>query len=103
MQKSAPEVLRIKVLRVDVTDGPSGKDVSALVQVLKVGRTQSGLKADDLVTIRYELPTRPPGWVGPGPVPLLADDEERIAYLQKAADSPDYAPAAGAMTFDRFH
>lgn len=104
MQRSAPEVLRVKVLRVETTpSGEKDRNVSALVQVLKVGRTASAIKPDDFITIRYPIVTRPAGWVGPGEVPLLVEGEERVAYLNKDQNSPDYVPAAGAMSFDRFN
>lgn len=103
MQHGAPEVLRIQVLQVSVQpDGDTTRDVTMLAEVLKVGRSQTNLKADDMVTIKYKLTTHPAGWVGPGDVPILKENTETVAYLSKAADSDNYAPAAGAMSFDQF-
>ncbi|MDD5201141.1 MAG: hypothetical protein PHC88_15220 [Terrimicrobiaceae bacterium] len=104
MQSAAVEVVRVKVLRVDVQPGddPAIRDVTMLVQVLKVGRTRTKLKQDDLITVKYRITTHESGWVGPGEVPILKEDMETVAYLQPIVGSQDYAPAAGAMSFDRF-
>lgn len=103
VQHAAPEVLRIQVLQVSVQpDGDASRDVTMLAEVLKVGRSQTSLKADDMVTIKYKLTTHPAGWVGPGDVPVLKENTETVAYLSKAANSENYAPAAGAMSFDQF-
>ena len=104
MQSAATEVFRVKVLRVDITptDSPEIRDVSMLAQVLKVGRSKSKVKPDDLITIKYRITTHPAGWVGPGEVPILKEDAETVAYLQSIVGTEDYAPAAGAMSFDRF-
>ncbi len=104
MQSAAPEVLRVKVLRTDVETGedPAIRDVTVLAQILKVGRSEKKVKADDLITIKYRLTAHEPGWAGPGEVPLLKDDQETIAYLQPIAGATEFAPAAGVMSFDRF-
>jgi hypothetical protein len=104
MQSAATEVFRVKVLRVDITpgDSPEIRDVSMLAQVLKVGRSKSKVKPDDLITIKYRLTTHPAGWVGPGEVPILKEDAETVAYLKPVAGTDEYAPAAGAMSFDHF-
>jgi hypothetical protein len=105
MQSDAPEVLRIQVLRVteQAASNTSTKDVSMLAQVLKVGRSASKLKPGDMITVNYKVVAHPPGWVGPGEVPILEENKETVAYLKIADGSEQaYAPAAGAMTFDRF-
>jgi hypothetical protein len=103
MQHAAPEVLRIQVLQVSVQpDGDTARDVTMLAEVLKVGRSHTSLKANDMVTIKYKLTTHPAGWVGPGDVPVLKENTETVAYLAKDANSDNYAPAAGAMSFDQF-
>jgi hypothetical protein len=35
-------------------------------------------------------------------VPILKDDAESVAYLQPVDGAPEFAPAAGVMSFDRF-
>jgi hypothetical protein len=104
MQSAATEVFRIKVLRVDVqpTDDPAIRDVTMLAQVLKVGRSKTKVKPEDLVTVKYRVTTREPGWVGPGEVPILEENAETVAYLKSVLGEQEFAPAAGAMSFDRF-
>ncbi len=105
MQAEAPEVLRIKVLRVESTPAPddaTAQEVAVVAQVLKVGRTRTDLKPDDLITLKYRIVQHPKEWVGPGQVPLLQEDAEPLAYLKRLEDSTDYAPAAGVMSFSRF-
>lgn len=103
MQREATEVFRVKVLRVEESpSSPTTRDISLLAQVLKVGRSETKVRPDDLITIRYQVVTRPAGWVGPGEVPVPKEDDETIAYLKSISGSPEFAPAAGTMTFSRF-
>lgn len=104
MQANAHEALQIQVLRIDVEPGEkdSAQDIVIMATVEKVVRTASGLKPGDVITIAYTLEDRPPGWVGPGQVPLLAQGDSRVAYLKKLEKPETYAPAAGAMSFDNF-
>jgi len=104
MQSTAPEVLRIKVLRVDVQ--PTGKqetrEITMLAEVLKVGRSGTKIKPTDMITVKYTVTTHQSGWVGPGEVPILKDDAETVAYLKPLQEVQEYAPAAGVMSFDHF-
>jgi hypothetical protein len=104
MQTSAPEVLKIHVLRVDVqpTEKKEITDITMLAEVLKVGRSKSKVKPTDMITVKYQVTARQPGWVGPGEVPILKSDTETIAYLAPSGTDQEYTPAAGVMTFDRF-
>jgi len=104
MQNQAPEVLRVHVLRVDPSQGkaPDTREVTMLAEVLKVGRSKSRLKPGDMITVKYEVVSRQPGWTGPGEVPILKQDLETVAYLAPAGSTLEYVPAAGAMSFDRF-
>ena len=104
MQSAAPEVLRVHVLRVDVepTKDASTKEVTMLAAALKVGRSKTKIKEGDMITVKYSVTTRQPGWAGPGEVPILKQDTETVAYLAPAGESQEYTPAAGAMSFDRF-
>ena len=104
MQAKAPEHLQIQVLRVDIAPGKDGasQDILVMATVEKVERSESGIKPGDLVNIAYTLEERPPGWVGPGQVPILAQGDTRVAYLKKLDKPETYAPAAGAMSFDNF-
>lgn len=103
MQREAPEVFRVKVLRVDEeAGGENARDITLLAQVLKVGRSHTKVKPEDLITIKYRVTARPAGWAGPGEVPVLKEDAETVAYLKPVSGSPEFAPAAGTMSFDRF-
>lgn len=104
MQSEASEVLRVHVLRVDVqpTDDSAIREVTMLAEALKVGRSETKLKPGDMITVKYRITTHQPGWVGPGEVPILKDDQETVAYLAPVTGAQEYAPAAGVMSFERF-
>lgn len=104
MQSQAPEVFKVHVLRVDVqpTKNTAIREVTMLAQALKVGRSGTKVKPGDMITVKYQVTARPPGWVGPGEVPILEDDAETVAYLTPITGAQEYSPAAGAMSFDRF-
>lgn len=104
MQAKAPEYLEIEVLRVDVEPGAAANErkVNVLALAQAVTRTASGLRAGDIVHIVYTLKEHPPGWSGPGPVPVPAEKDRTVAYLSKNDASGDYSPAAGAMSFRNF-
>ncbi len=103
MQASAPDYVRIEVLRVDVEPGaaPTDQNVNLVVTVSEVIRTGSDLKPGDIITITYVLKEHPKGWAGPGPVPLLSEKQQTVAYLKKE-ESGDFSPAAGRMSFSNF-
>jgi len=104
MQSEAPEHLQIQVLRVDIEPGEKEftQEILIMATVEKVLRTSSGVKLGDLINISYQLEDRPPGWVGPGQVPILAQGDTHVAYLKKLEKPETYAPAAGAMSFHNF-
>ena len=104
MQAQAPECLRIQVLKVSIQSGEirTEKNVKLTASVLNVARTASGLKDGDIITINYLVRERSAGWVGPGQVPVLAEGAVNVAYLEKIANSNEYQPAAGIMTFSHF-
>lgn len=104
MQSDASEVLRVHVLRVDVepTGDASIREVTMLAEAVKVGRSKTKLKPGDMLTVKYRVTAHPVGWVGPGEVPILKDDLETVAYLAPVTGAQEYAPAAGAMSFERF-
>lgn len=104
MQSKAPEVFRVHVLRVDVqpTKDADVREVTMLAETVKVGRSETKVKPGDMITVKYTVTTRRPGWAGPGEVPILKEDAETVAYLAPIPGTQEYAPAAGAMSFDRF-
>src|SRR4051812_19619609 len=77
MQSEAPEVLRLHVLRVEVqpTDAAAIREVTMLAEATKVGRSKTKLKPGDMITVKYRITTHESGWVGPGEVPILKDDQ----------------------------
>ena len=103
-QAEAPEKLQIEIIRVEVTPGsqPETQTVRAMATVNSVDRTATGVREGDFIAIVYTVTEHPPGWVGPGAVPILREKAQTVAYLQKASDSRDYEPAAGAMSFRHF-
>lgn len=103
MQAKAPEFLKIEVLRVDVEPGDDAtqQKIHIVAMVNDVTRTDSNLKAGDIVNIAYVVTERPKGWAGPGQVPIPVAKDQTVAYLTKEANG-DYSPAAGRMTFSQF-
>jgi hypothetical protein len=103
MQAAAPEYFKIEVLRVDVAPGesPTEQTVHVVALVTSAIRTQTGIKADDIINIYYTVKEQPKGWVGPGAVPVLQDREQCVAYL-KRLENGDFQPAAGRMSFSNF-
>jgi hypothetical protein len=103
-QKAAPESLSIEVVRVDIEPGtePGQQIVNAIVIVTKVERTATGLEPEALITLSYPVTQRPPGFVGPGEIPILTEGEKTIAYLAKNEEDGTYAPVAGIMSFSNF-
>lgn len=103
MQAKAPELVKIEVLRVDVSPGETAADqnVHVVAMVTQVVRTASELKPDEIINIYYTITERPKGWVGPGSIPLLVDKQQTVAYLSKG-ESGDFKPEAGRMSFSNF-
>lgn len=103
MQAKASDYVRIEVLRVDVEpgDSPDQQKVSVVAVVTEVIRSASGLQSSDIINLSYTVTEHPPGWAGPGAVPILTEKQVTVAYLNKG-ESGDFTPAAGRMTFENF-
>jgi len=103
-QKSAPELLNIEILRVEIEpgDAPERQNVRIMALVNKVTRTATDVKEGGLINIFYTVTARQNGWAGPGEIPILEEKDKTVAYLTKVEASDEYAPAAGAMTFRNF-
>lgn len=103
-QKAAPEKLQLQIMRVEVEPATKPEDQTVRLTALvdQVDRTVTGIKSGDFITVTYTIVGHPPGWVGPGPVPIPNEKDKTVAYLQQVPDTGDYAPAAGAMTFSNF-
>jgi hypothetical protein len=103
MQEEAPEKIVMETLRVEIRHVQNeGQHVVIMGVIKKVDRSASGLKSGEFVTIQYLIPDRPEGWVGPGNIPLLSEQEETVAFLRRIDQSDRYEPAAGAMSFSEF-
>lgn len=104
MQAKASDAAKIEVLQVEVEPGesPEQQKVHIVAMVNEVIRTSSGLSAGDLINIYYTVTARPKGWVGPGEIPILSEKDSTIAYLTKNAETDQYAPSAGRMSFSNF-
>ncbi len=103
MQKAATEYVDIEVLRVDASPGkaPGEQNIHLMALVNKVHRA-ANLKTGDVINILYAITPRERSWTGPGEIPLLQEKDQSLAYLVKNADSADFHPAAGAMSFHNF-
>lgn len=104
MQAAAPEYLDIEILRVDIEPGATQgqQDVEVTARIVKVHRTASNLQPGGILNILYTLAERPPGFVGPGKVPVPAEGDKTVAYLRNGETPDEFVPAAGAMTFRNF-
>ncbi len=104
MQKAAAESLSIEILRVEIEpgDAPARQNVRIMALVNQVARTAAGVKEGGLINILYTVTTREKGWAGPGEIPILDEKDKTAAYLVKDANSDDFYPAAGAMSFRNF-
>jgi len=103
-QNEAGEFLTIEVLRVEISPGSAANEqaIHAVAMVNKVGRSASGLHEGDIINIEYAITERSPGFVGPGPIPLLEERQTTVAYLTKNEETGAFTPAAGAMSFSNF-
>jgi len=107
-QRQAPYVLELLVRSVHRMEAGTETDteteqVRVQAQVLMVQRQPRAarLRAGDTITVRYALPpSRPSGWVGPAPLPVLQAGERLPAWLAPDASLPGVLqPAAGGRSF----
>ncbi len=81
------------------TQQPINIDVTA--RVISVERGKSKVETDGKIQISYSHEYRPPGFVGPGLVPVVLPGKVYEAYLDADAATPGlFVPAAGAQTFE---
>lgn len=104
MQDAATEVFRIHVLQVlkSETSNPHQTEIRIVADVVKVGHATTKIRAGEIITIQYVVTEHPPGWSGPGEVPVPEQGDEVPAFLKRSENTTDYTPAAGAMTFRTF-
>src|SRR5580692_11370075 len=77
----AEEAVTIEVTSVKIALMGGDKSLTVEAKVLGVERSKSGLKKGDSVTIRYDIPAKPP--IGPAPPPVLEKDSVYPAFLNK--------------------
>lgn len=101
LQKNAPELLVIKVHHVKINSSISTDiRVDLVAEVLSVRRSKSGLQKGDRMTIVYRtFISRPEGWVGPSPIPVLEKTKIYRAFLKKRKKGNVYLPAAKGKSF----
>ena len=104
LKKDAEEVLKVKILNVEIPDGK--KDMFSVfytAQVLGVKHSKSGVQKGDKIRIRSYFVTKEAlrkGFVGPKVPPLLCSGWVGIAYLNAIAEKKVYAIAAYGHSFD---
>ncbi len=100
-QKNAPEVLTIKVQKVEISlISLSEKKVVVNAKVLEVQRSRSKLKVGKEITIIYHTTvSRPSGWVGPSPLSVLVKKNVYDAFLIKNKENNYFSPAARGKSF----
>ena len=112
MQRRAPEYVTIKVKATNMDETKTSGEwkeerMSVQAEVLQVERSKSGLKAGDLIHIKYTNtkqrdPLSGATAVWARPVPRLREGTTCPAYLWKSEDKADYEPAAGGFSFQDF-
>jgi hypothetical protein len=103
LQKNAPESLLIKVHHLQINSSiVTDTTIRLEAEVIDVIRSKSGLKKGDRISILYRtFISRPGGWVGPSPIPVLEKDKIYSAFLKKGEESNLYLPAAKGKSFNK--
>lgn len=114
-QDSAQEYLEITAVSVQQDtvildiDGHGYISVEMVVKVNEVIRTKNSVQKGDLLTIKYDSQiisgiiagTNIMWWIiGPGPVPILDENKEYPAFLNKEDTLDYFEPAAGGQSFN---
>lgn len=104
LQKAAPEALMLDILRVEIV--PSSKSNEEIVRVtaavLKVERSDSGVKIGDFLQFDYSVASNPDAKQSAGQIPILSEGSKTIAFLKITEGNTFFKPAAGIMSFNRF-
>jgi len=104
LQKSAPEVLEIEVLKVESRVVPESKEevIRATVVVLQVEKTASEASPGNFLFVVYSIQQDFEGKPLPGQPPPLQVGEKVPAFLALAEGTTYFRPVAGRMSFRRF-
>ena len=95
-RREADEAVILHITSVSIRANGTYKEVTIQAQIVRVGRSLSGLERGDAITVKYEVSTVP--FPGPRPVPILRKNEVYPAFLNKSGNS--YVPAAFGESFN---
>lgn len=96
LRREADEAVILHITSVSIRANGTYKEVTIQAQIVRVGRSLSGLERGDTITVKYEVSTVP--FPGPRPVPILRKNEVYPAFLNKSGNS--YVPAAFGESFN---
>lgn len=111
LQRKAPEALYIQVSSVNVHRRfakPSGcaffdfeviREVRVAARVLQVARSESRVRAGDVIEIEYSSISRCSGWSGPRSIQMLRSGDRVYAFLARRGRTASFEPAARGATF----
>jgi hypothetical protein len=101
LRDKAPEQLVVEVVSVKVGQDSTALVVEARVKVIDVAKSESRLKAGQLITIGYTTypQTRSLGTCTTPQMPVLIKNRQYKAFLTNASNGTS-APAAGWLSFE---
>jgi hypothetical protein len=111
LQRTAPEALSIQVLSVDIhrsfAKPPSCsffdfeviRNVKVEARVVRVARSETGVRPGDVIGIEYSSISRCSDWNGPRSIPLLRKGDLVYAFLARRGRTASFDPAARGATF----
>ena len=111
LQRKAPEVLYIQVSSVDIHRRfakPAGcpffdfeviREVKVHARVLRVVRSETGVRAGDVIGIEYSSISRCSGWSGPRSIEMLRNGDRVFAFVARRGRTALFEPAARGATF----
>jgi hypothetical protein len=111
LQRKSPEVLYTQVSAVDIHRRfakPSSceffdfeviRKVRVEARVLRVVRSESHVRAGDVIEIGYSSTNRCSGWSGPRSISMLRNGDRVYAFLARRGRTASFEPAARGATF----
>jgi hypothetical protein len=111
LQRKASEVLYIQVSSVAVHRRfakPSGcpffdfeviREVRVEARVIRVARSESCVRAGDVIEIEYSSISRCSGWSGPRSIQMLRSGDRVYAFLARRGRTASFEAAARGATF----
>jgi hypothetical protein len=104
MQREAPEVVKIEVLKVHerpVREREREFEISVEAKIRHIERTSTRLHDGELIRIVYTHHRREDSRPGAGEPPVLQRGTEYPAFLTKVEGERLFKPAAGEYSFER--